>query len=148
MARNLKLFSCLVFAVIMAGCSVSAFVGRQRLRFLSLGRSQASKGGSNANSKLLISMMVGGKNVQRDDNGYEIKPKDWFNGLSLDPGGSLTDPRAVPPEAREFAEQIKSGSIEMIYQGSIDMINKHYNYFEVCFSIRQISYLSFNFHSN
>jgi hypothetical protein len=71
------------------------------------------------------------KNLQRDENGYEIKPKDWFNGLSLDPGGSLTDPRAVPPEAREFAEKIKADTIDTTYQSSIDMINKHYNYFEV-----------------
>ena len=69
--------------------------------------------------------------VQKDENGYEVKPRDWFNGLSLDPGGSLTDPRAVPPEAREFAEAIKKGTIETTYQGTIDFLNKHYNYFEV-----------------
>ena len=31
--------------------------------------------------------------LERDDQGYEIKPKEWFNGLSIDPGASLTDPR-------------------------------------------------------
>ena len=69
--------------------------------------------------------------IKRDANGYEIKPKDWFNGLSLDPGGSLTDPRAVPEEPRKFAEAVKSGSKKPSFQETIDMIDKHYNYFEV-----------------
>ena len=46
-------------------------------------------------------------NLQYDNQGYIIKPRDWFNGLSTDPGGSLTDPRAVPPVMKEFAEKIK-----------------------------------------
>jgi len=28
--------------------------------------------------------------LQYDSQGYVIKPRDWFNGLSTDPGGSLT----------------------------------------------------------
>lgn len=69
--------------------------------------------------------------VQRDEKGYEIKPRDWFNGLSKDPGASLTDPRAVPPECREFAESIKSNSGKTSLKESIALIDKHYNYFSV-----------------
>ena len=72
--------------------------------------------------------------VQKDAQGYEIKPRDWFNGLSLDPGGSLTDPRAVPPEARGFAEGIKSGGKVKNFDETIAMIDKHYNYFAVSFT--------------
>jgi len=68
-----------------------------------------------------------------DENGYEIKPKEWFNNLSLDPGGSLTDPRAVPIESREFAEKIKRGEATSLKE-TIDMIDKHFNYFEVPFT--------------
>jgi len=32
---------------------------------------------------------LNGANIKRDENGYEIKEKDWFNGLSLDPGPSV-----------------------------------------------------------
>eukprot|EP01036_Dinobryon_divergens_P028116 gene28116-37011_t len=78
------------------------------------------------------------KAIQRDEQGYEIKPKDWFNGLSLDPGASLTDPRAVPTECREFVEKIKSGSIAPTLQETIDLIDKHYNYFEVPFTCGDI----------
>ena len=31
------------------------------------------------------------------EDGYLIKPRDWFNGLSADPGDSLADSRAMPP---------------------------------------------------
>ena len=92
--------------------------------------------------RLIVNM-----SLQYDSQGYVIKPRDWFNGLSTDPGGSLTgthyhrhhyhhhyhhhhyhhhyhhhhyhhhyhhlssllltDPRAVPPVMKAFAEKIK-----------------------------------------
>jgi hypothetical protein len=71
--------------------------------------------------------------LQYDDKGYIVKERDWFNGLSTDPGNSLADPRAVPPQAKEFAEKIKGG-----YEGTLAetlaLIDEHYNYFEVPFS--------------
>lgn len=69
--------------------------------------------------------------VLRDEKGYEVKPKDWFNGLSLDPGASLTDPRAVPDECRLFAERIKSGGDKITLQETISLLDKHYEYFQV-----------------
>jgi len=69
--------------------------------------------------------------VLRDEKGYEVKPKDWFNGLSLDPGASLTDPRAVPDECRLFAERIKSGDTTTTLQETISLLDKHYEYFQV-----------------
>mmetsp|Transcript_30269 Transcript_30269/g.41641 ORF Transcript_30269/g.41641 Transcript_30269/m.41641 type:complete len:221 (+) Transcript_30269:3-665(+) len=74
------------------------------------------------------------KAIARDEQGYEIKPKDWFNGLSLDPGASLTDPRAVPPECRTFAEKVKLKELSPSFKETIELIDKHYNYFEVPFS--------------
>jgi hypothetical protein len=68
--------------------------------------------------------------ISRDAQGYEIKPRDWFNGLSGDPGASLTDPRAVPPDAKAFAEGIKGGQQTTLAE-SLALIDKHYNYFEV-----------------
>lgn len=73
-------------------------------------------------------------NIKRDDQGYEIKPRDWFNGLSLDPGASLTDPRAVPPDAKAFAERIKNGEKQKSFDEVIQFIDKHYTYFAVPFS--------------
>ena len=81
--------------------------------------------------------------IARDDKGYEIKPKEWFNGLSVDPGASLTDPRAVPLECKSFAEKIKSNddmSKTLTYQDTIDFIDKHYTYFAVPFQCGDISY--------
>lgn len=69
--------------------------------------------------------------VARDEKGYEIKPRDWFNGLSLDPGASLTDPRAVPPECKKFAEDIKANKIQPSLKEVIEFIDKHYEYFAV-----------------
>ena len=68
--------------------------------------------------------------IEKDDKGYIIKPRDWFNGLSKDPGASLTDPRAVPAECKEFAERIKSGG-QTTMKETIEMIDNYYNYFEV-----------------
>ena len=68
--------------------------------------------------------------IVRDEMGYEVKPKDWFNGLSLDPGASLTDPRAVPVECKQFADRIKSGG-DTTLQETISLLDKHYDYFEV-----------------
>jgi hypothetical protein len=76
--------------------------------------------------------------IQRDEKGYEIKPVDWFNGLSMDPGASLTDPRAVPPECRQFAEDIKSGKKEVSLQESVAFIDQHYDYFAVPFTVGDI----------
>lgn len=73
-----------------------------------------------------------------DEQGYIIKDKGWFNGLSADPGASLTDPRAVPPEAKEFAEMIKDGG-ETSFNDAIALIDKHYTYFEVPFSCGDIN---------
>ena len=72
--------------------------------------------------------------VQKDAQGYEIKPRDWFNGLSVDPGGSLTDPRAVPQEAKDFAESVKKGGKVKNFDETIAMIDKHYDYFAVPFT--------------
>ena len=71
--------------------------------------------------------------IQRDGQGYEIKSKDWFNGLSVDPGASLTDPRAVPPVAKEFAEKIKGGA-EVTLKETLKLIDDNYEYFAVPFT--------------
>jgi len=78
--------------------------------------------------------------IERDEKGYEIKPRDWFNGLSSDPGNSLADPRAVPDVCREFAEQIKNDGSKTTYQSTIDFLNEHYNYFAVPFTCGEYSY--------
>lgn len=81
--------------------------------------------------------------ITRDENGYEIKPKEWFNGLSSDPGASLTDPRAVPEECRKFSESIKNDENfynSITYQQTIDFIDKHYCYFAVPFKCGDITY--------
>ena len=69
-----------------------------------------------------------------DEQGYLIKTREsgWFNGLSTNPGDSLNDPRSVPPEARAFAERVKSGE-QVSFDESITLIDEHYNYFEVPF---------------
>mmetsp|Transcript_22985 Transcript_22985/g.38474 ORF Transcript_22985/g.38474 Transcript_22985/m.38474 type:complete len:216 (+) Transcript_22985:67-714(+) len=76
--------------------------------------------------------------VLRDEQGYEIKPREWFNGLSVDPGASLTDPRAVPPECREFAEAIKTGK-ETTLDETLTLLDKHYDYFEVPFTCGEVT---------
>lgn len=78
------------------------------------------------------------KQVLRDEKGYEIKPREWFNGLSLDPGASLTDPRAVPPECKQFAEDVKANKLQPSMQDSLALVDKHYNYFEVPFSCAEV----------
>jgi hypothetical protein len=80
-----------------------------------------------------VKRCVGQIYVTRDEKGYEIKPKDWFNGLSADPGASLTDPRAVPLPCKDFIESIKSGSTTT-FQNTISLIDEHYDYFQVPFS--------------
>mmetsp|Transcript_19733 Transcript_19733/g.19842 ORF Transcript_19733/g.19842 Transcript_19733/m.19842 type:complete len:214 (+) Transcript_19733:106-747(+) len=69
----------------------------------------------------------------KDEYGYLIKERDWFNGLSVDPGNSLADPRAVPASAKEFAEKVKSGA-EVTLKETLDMIDKNYEYVAVSFS--------------
>lgn len=84
-----------------------------------------------SNRQIIRSARHSSLQIQRDEKGYEIKARDWFNGLSLDPGASLTDPRAVPPECKKFAEDVKSGSLQPTLAESIAFIDKHYDYFAV-----------------
>ena len=70
-----------------------------------------------------------------DSQGYIIKPRDWFNGLSGDPGASLTDPRAVPPAMKEFAERIKNGGDVGTFAETISLIDENYDYFAVPFQV-------------
>lgn len=78
--------------------------------------------------------IVNMSSLQYDSQGYIIKPRDWFNGLSTDPGGSLTDPRAVPPVMKEFAEKIKNGGEVNNFAETIKLIDEHYTYFAVPFT--------------
>ena len=71
--------------------------------------------------------------VKKDDKGYLIKERDWFNGLSMDPGDSINDPRSVPLEAKEFAVAVKNGA-EVKFDETIRLIDKHYTYFAVPFT--------------
>jgi hypothetical protein len=71
--------------------------------------------------------------AQKDAQGYEIKDRSWFNGLSTDPGNSLADPRAVPPVVKEFAERVRAGA-EVNFADVIKMLDEHYNYFAVSFT--------------
>ena len=82
--------------------------------------------------------IVNMSNLQYDSQGYIIKPRDWFNGLSLDPGGSLTDPRAVPPVMKEFAEKIKNGGEVSNFAETIKLIDEHYTYFAVPFTCGEL----------
>ena len=70
--------------------------------------------------------------LQYDAQGYLIKDRDWFNGLSADPGNSLEDPRSVPPVAVAFADKIKRGD-KVSFKETIDFLDAHYYYFEVPF---------------
>ena len=70
-----------------------------------------------------------------DSQGYIIKPRDWFNGLSADPGASLTDPRAVPPVMKAFAEKIKNGGDVETFAECIKLIDENYDYFAVPFQV-------------
>jgi len=62
--------------------------------------------------------------VQRDSQGYEIKPRDWFNGLSSDPGDSINDPRSVPPVCKAFAERIQGGGEVANFEETIKLIDE------------------------
>ena len=73
-----------------------------------------------------------------DSQGYIIKPRDWFNGLSGDPGASLTDPRAVPPAMKEFAERIKNGGDVATFAETIKLIDENYDYFAVPFQVGEL----------
>ena len=70
--------------------------------------------------------------VGKDEKGYDIKSENWFSGLSAALGDSINDPRVVPRECKEFAEGVKSGN-SVTFKEVIDMIDKHYDYFEVPF---------------
>ena len=73
-----------------------------------------------------------------DAQGYLIKPRDWFNGLSADPGDSINDPRSVPPPVKAFAEKIKAGGSPANFAETISLIDEHYQYFEVPFSVGDV----------
>jgi hypothetical protein len=75
--------------------------------------------------------------LQYDAQGYLIKPRDWFNGLSSDPGNSLDDPRSVPPPAIEFANKIKRGE-KVSFKETISFLDTHYTYFEVPMKVGSI----------
>lgn len=105
-------FSIFIFVAVLCGQAISFRFHRQIIR-------------SAQHSSLQV--------VQRDEQGYEIKPRDWFNGLSLDPGASLTDPRAVPPECKKFAEDVKSGRLQPSLAESIAFIDQYYDYFAVIY---------------
>ena len=72
--------------------------------------------------------------LKYDAQGYIIKDGSdgWFNGLSTNPGDSLSDPRSVPPEAVAFADKVKKGE-KVTFDESIKLIDEHYYYFEVPF---------------
>lgn len=78
------------------------------------------------------------KAIQYDEKGYEIKPRDWFNGLSSDPGNSLADPRAVPNMCVEFAESIKLGTKPVTLTETLAFIDEHYEYISVGFKCGEI----------
>ena len=71
--------------------------------------------------------------LKYDSQGYLIKERDWFNGLSADPGNSLDDPRSVPPVAVAFADKIKGGKDKVTLKETLAFIDEHYLYFEVPF---------------
>ena len=71
--------------------------------------------------------------LSKDDKGYIVKDRNWFQGLSKDAGASITDPRAVPHEANEFASKITKGEKVKTIDDAIDVIDKSFNYFEVPF---------------
>jgi hypothetical protein len=70
--------------------------------------------------------------LKYDAQGYLIKDRDWFNGLSADPGNSLDDPRSVPPVAVAFADKIKRND-KVSFKETMDFLDAHYLYFEVPF---------------
>ena len=84
--------------------------------------------------KLALSSLFMAKE-ELDSQGYIIKPRDWFNGLSADPGASLTDPRAVPPVMKAFAEKIKNGGDVATFAECIQLIDENYDYFAVPFQV-------------
>lgn len=89
---------------------------------------------SPAQIKLSLSSLFAQKE-ELDSQGYIIKPRDWFNGLSSDPGASLTDPRAVPPAMKAFAEKIKAGGDVESFAETIRLIDENYDYFAVPFQV-------------
>jgi hypothetical protein len=77
--------------------------------------------------------------LKKDDKGYVVKDRDWFQGLSQDAGASLTDPRAVPKAASDFADRIKQGGKVASIDETLQFIDTHYNYFEVPFSCGELN---------
>jgi hypothetical protein len=78
--------------------------------------------------------------LEYDSQGYLVKTREsgWFNGLSTNPGDSLSDPRAVPPPAKAFAEKVKSG-INVTFEEAIALIDEHYLYISVPFQNGDVS---------
>jgi len=72
------------------------------------------------------------QDLKYDSQGYLIKDRDWFNGLSADPGNSLDDPRSVPPSAVAFADKVKSGK-SGTFKETIEFLDANYIYFAVPF---------------
>ena len=70
----------LLICVLVLFASAEAFVFKRALRTASAS----------------VAVVLKAKEGYTED-GYLIKPRDWFNGLSADPGDSLADPRAMPP---------------------------------------------------
>lgn len=78
-------------------------------------------------------------NMQYDSQGYLIKPREWFAGLSLDPGASLTDPRAVPPQCKEYADNVRNGGKVKSFADTIKLIDENYEYFSVPFKCGDVN---------
>lgn len=72
--------------------------------------------------------------AQKDSQGYLIKDRTWFDGLSTDAGASLTDPRAIPKEAADFANRINNGGKVESIDETLKLIDSLYDYFAVPFS--------------
>jgi hypothetical protein len=90
-----------------------------------------------SSARFLSSALFASKE-ELDNQGYIIKPRDWFNGLSGDPGASLTDPRAVPPEMKAFAERIQNGGDVESFAETIRLIDANYDYFAVPFQVGDV----------
>ena len=76
--------------------------------------------------------------MEKDDKGYLIKDREWFDGLSADAGNSVADPRALTESAKSFVEKIKSGT-DVKFDETITLIDAEFSYFEVPFSIGSVN---------
>ena len=115
-----KVFNAMIFNILVTLCLIGSVA--------------VSAFRSPAQIKLSLSSLFAQKE-ELDSQGYIIKPRDWFNGLSADPGASLTDPRAVPPAMKAFAEKIKAGGDVESFAETIRLIDENYDYFAVPFQV-------------